>query len=655
MPPIACLTFTEDVEADPDIIYHSDPALYRTLVDILNRESTTANGAYDLAVYAAKFPDLLALVFESLEKGLVHDVLLRQKLMDIGEGCYRMQEVDEGGDEPVFKSVRYGLTDLSFRYFGEYLEKDEYRLQYGKLRHLPLSKWPAGAIHYAKNDARVTLKTHIAQDNAKLRAPTPMYLVNESAQCQASFVLQLIAAWGFKTDEVEVRKFLKKIEIEQEERREVLQAAGLVKDDESRTQKAAIAMMREIMRDNCELTPKGLELYRGWWSQMAKLKKLTDEGKIKEKRRLFDMGYVSLKGACCLESGNDTLIKFGKYGQFKTLYSKVSKLITNGKPVQTSFETLLASGRTSSFSSRLLPNSVAIQNLPRAEGMRECFVARPGKVLLARDFSMAELVAIAQICFTRFGYSKLREALNAGNDPHLGFASRLLGISYAEALANKETEQVSEKRGMSKPFNFGRWGGLGAEKFMTYAKTSYGIIFHPDPNEALGIVKAYNKQWDQQWPESVDYFAFISALCEKDPKGLCDIRQFKSNRLRGRLRYTEASNGFMQSLTGDAFKAVMFEVSKRCYVVPSSALYGSRIVAPVHDEIVLETDEETAHEADQELKFAMESVYQSWTPDVLIKTEGVMSRRWRKKAKAVYDHNGRLVPWEDRDLYKKVA
>lgn len=653
-PPLACLTFTDSVDADPEIMHHTDTALKPTIVSILEQQNTTANGPYDLAVYAAMFPELLALIFEVLEKGNVHDVLLRQKLMDIGEGCYRMQEVDEGGDEPVYKSVKYGLTDLVNRYFGYYLEKDEFRLQYGKLRHKPLSQWPAGAIHYAKTDAKETLKVHFAQDNCKLRVPTPLYLVNETAQVQAAFVLQMIAAWGFKTDEVEVVKFLKKIEIEQEERREVLQKAGLVKDDESRTMKEAVARMRSIMGDRCELTPKGLELYRSWWSQMAKLKKLTDEGKIKEKRRLYDLGYVSLKGSVCLESGDDTLIKFAKYGQFKTLYSKVSKLKTNSKPVQTSFEPLLATGRTSSFSSKLLPNSVAIQNLPRAEGMRECFIARDGRVLLARDFGMAELVSISQINYKLFGYSKMRDALNDDKDPHLSFSAKQLKCTYEEALANKNTEEVGEARNRSKVFNFGTWGGLGAEKFITYAK-GLNVIFSLVHEEAIEIVKAYKKQWLEQWPEAKEYFAYIARLCERDPKGLCDIKQYKSNRLRGRLSYTEAANGFMQALTADAFKDVMVEVAKRCYVVKSSPLYGSRIVAPVHDELVVETLEETAHEADQELKFVMESTYQRWTEDVKIKTEGVMSRRWRKKAKPVFNSYGRLVPWEDRDLYKKDA
>lgn len=641
-PPLACISWTQSLEFnDSELIHADDPLAPKIAEELISQDHVGANLAYDLAVIAAKWPHLLALVFEALENGRGHDVIIRAKLADIGEGRYRGYYVEEGGDESVFVSLGYSLSELHKRYYGTPLEKDEFRLQYGKLRHQPLESWPEGARIYPRQDAFNTLRVWAHQETMPLRTDNAKYFVNEPFQTYAAFVLHLISCWGIRTDDQAVLKFLQKIEAEQHVRSAFLQKHGLVRADGSRDTKEAIALMRKTLGDQCELTKTGIDQYRAWWAQAAKTKTLNDESRLREKRRLFDQGYVSLNGDVCLRTGVDPLIEYARYGQHKTLYSKVCRLRTGGLPIQTSFESLLETGRTSSYSSKIIWNSVAVQNLPRKEGMRECFVPAACEVFVAVDYGMAELVSLAQVCWKLFGKSELRKALNDGMDPHLDMAATLLGISYAEAKARKHEKVIQEMRQLSKALDFGYPGGLGAEKFIAYARAGYGV-----KDLTVDRAKELKKIWLKKWPEMRDYFEFFGRLCEKDEKGLCDIKQYLSDRLRGRIQYTVACNTMFQGLTADAAKAALCECVKRCYVVPTSAMYGSRIVNFVHDENVGSTPEANCHEFAEEMSAVMRAEYQSWTPDVLIDVEAVAMRRWRKGAKP-YKHQGRLVPYED--------
>src|SRR5262249_40690961 len=83
---------------------------------------------------------------------------------------------------------------------------------------------------------------------------------------------------------------------------------------------------------------------------------------------------------------------------------------------------LLRTGRTSCSS----PN---VQQVPRAGGIRELFVATPGHLLMAVDYAAIELRTLAAVCEARFGYSRLADTIRDGIDPHCYTAAMLLGIT----------------------------------------------------------------------------------------------------------------------------------------------------------------------------------------------------------------------------------
>jgi DNA polymerase I-like protein with 3'-5' exonuclease and polymerase domains len=132
-----------------------------------------------------------------------------------------------------------------------------------------------------------------------------------------------------------------------------------------------------------------------------------------------------------------------------------------------------------------------------------------------------------------------------------------------------------------------------------------------------------------------------------DDKGgtIGDIEQFVSGRVRGRTRYTAACNTFFQGLAADGAKAACYALARACYL-RGGALYGSRSVAFIHDEVLMEHPEDEASErAKIQAKIMCEEM-QALVPDVKITAAPALMRCWYKDAEAVYNSRNELVCWE---------
>jgi DNA polymerase I-like protein with 3'-5' exonuclease and polymerase domains len=74
---------------------------------------------------------------------------------------------------------------------------------------------------------------------------------------------------------------------------------------------------------------------------------------------------------------------------------------------------------------------------------------------------------------------------------------------------------------------------------------------------------------------------------------------------------------------------------------------GYRVVAFVHDEVVIELADDADHAAEaKRVEQIMNSSMESVTGNVPVACEYVLCRRWSKNAKTVFDQSGRLAPWE---------
>lgn len=646
-PELACLTYSDGQSCD--IIHHADPNLKDCASWILKQETTTANGSYDLAVLWAAEPELRDLIWEAISEGRVHDVILRQKLIDLALGKLRRHFTRLPGEEKT-TLLGYSLSDIRARETDARMEKDEWRLRYGELRELPLSEWPEGAIHYATGDAVETIRAQWYQDRVAAEHPNRRLLDNLADapfQVRANWALHLVSCWGFATDLKRVEAVIADIDKDQPALAERLRAVDLVRPKGGkphvRNVKLAKRMMYAAVGDAAELTKTGYQ-------------KVKDG--LFNKTEALQAGYIQTTEEWCENSGYPALVDYCHFAQNQLLRAKLTSIrraAVYGLPVQTGFDSLKETGRTSSRENKLISNSMALQNPPRKGGLRGCFTARSGCTLIATDFGQAELVSLAEICFQSFGYSTMRDLLNAGLDLHVDFGRQVMGvkvgqdISYDQAWAMHKAKgglqglygnfiKMKDMRTLAKSCSFGYPGGLGWASFQSYARKAWGV-------ELTGAQsKQLKKDWLRHFPEMQDYFKWMGRLMENGG-GTADIQQLVSNRWRGKCRYTQGCNTLFQGLTADAAKAALWEVSRACYTIKSSALYGCRPVLFVHDEVITEARREQAAEAAVEQSKIMVEVYQHYTPNTKITAESHLMDYWSKDAEPEFDERGRLIPW----------
>src|SRR6186713_256088 len=236
--------------------------------------------------------------------------------------------------------------------------------------------------------------------------------------------------------------------------------------------------------------------------------------------------------------------------------------------VHTSYhQAVAATGRLSSQD----PN---LQNIPirTAEGrrIRQAFVAPPGYLIVAADYSQIELRIMAHLS----GDEGLLRAFAEERDIHQTTAAEVFGLDVAAVGA--------DQRRAAKAINFG----------LIYGMSAFGL------SRQLGIERGAAQQYVdlyfQRYPGVKHYMDSTRAGARE--RGyvetvfgrrlyLPDIRA-RNAQLR---QYAERSaiNAPMQGTAADIIKRAMIAVDAWCAASP-----GARIIMQVHDELVLEVETE---------------------------------------------------------------
>lgn len=702
-PPMSCLSYQVQEErsypSDAVLVHWTDA---RELVAGWLADPSVIlvghNVAFDLAVVGAEWPELVPLIFQAYEENRIRDTMIRGKLLDIAEGCYRGFY---DADEQKFIPLKYSLQDLARRYAGIPIKKEGFRLFYGPLRDVPLEDWPPAAremqesgraylegdwsrrfgddlksleaalgdskkfrgpeglagmiaadpaevISYPLDDARVTMAVFLAQEErareldgvlVSLMNEKVSALADESRQTSSAWWKHLTSAWGLRTRAANVALLQTGTERVCQSIEKQLVEAGLVRTDGSRDTKLAKARMLDVCGWEWD---EGLGKYVAIREDALPLR-LTSGGQ--------GAPQPSLDADACKATEDELLVAYAELTSLKTVLNKDVPALARATiyPVHTHFD-LAETGRTTSSN----PN---VQNWRRLPGIRECFVPRPGFIFAQADYSGLELCTLAQACIDLLGYSTLGDALNAGIDPHTALACSILGILYDEGIRRKDKshplhKEFDDARQTAKVANFGFPGGLGAPKLVLFARKTYGVEL---TEERARELKA---QWLAQWPEMREYFNRVNSLPKvegPDGKPAFVLKQLRSDRIRGGATYTAACNSFFQGLGADATGYAGWLVARACYVERSSPLFGCRIVNYVHDEFIVEAPEARAAEAAEELSRLMVLGASEWIPDVKLAAEPCLMRVWSKDAKTLRDTNKRLVPWAPQDIAVMAA
>jgi DNA polymerase-1 len=331
-------------------------------------------------------------------------------------------------------------------------------------------------------------------------------------------------------------------------------------------------------------------------------------------------------------------------------------------------------------------------------------VPAAGHLLLAVDYSYIELRTLAAVCLDRFGYSQLAQVIQEGIDPHCYTASQFAGLSLEEFF-ELPTQQQKDLRQKAKALNFGIPGLLGARSLVAYAKQSYGVTISEDEAEEFR-----RQHINEVYPELGDYLeedlaanvaenlrttpqrvlaAFTDEIAllaaRKIVRGETKNAQGKNyrtryvdavwmklavlnknaalaqrlqrrqtgdslvkrifwgttvtltGRIRGRVSFSRQCNTPFQGLAADGAKLGLWRLYRE----------GFRIVAFIHDEVLVELPENANHTA---LAQRVEKILCDSMSEVVgtvpIACEYALSRRWYKQAEAVFNENGQLLIWE---------
>jgi DNA polymerase-1 len=244
-------------------------------------------------------------------------------------------------------------------------------------------------------------------------------------------------------------------------------------------------------------------------------------------------------------------------------------------------------------------------------------------------------------------------------------AARAANPDNPSAAARAVPTPFDDARQAGKVANFGFPGGLGAKKLVLFARKTYKVSLTEDRAKWLKGV------WLETFPEWRRYFKLIDSW--RGPDGLITLRHLFSNRIRGGANYCAACNSLFQGLGADATGAAWFAVVEACYAggpcracggskytgasdpdpwgpcpwckeTGITPLFGARCVNYVHDEFILECEENTGHEIAHELVRLMIEGAAPYLPGVPPKAKPVLMRYWSKDAEQVWE-NGRLMPW----------
>jgi hypothetical protein len=711
-PPLVCVSVASAHGSRLDA-----PGLNLAL-SVIREPSTTIVGAhiaYDflvLAVAAARRgEDIMPEIFGLYESSRVYDIQIAEQLHAIGTGAL--------GSDPrtgaplrspsTGKPAGYSLEVCTDLVLGRVDAKanDEWRLRYAELDGVPVEAWPDVALQYPIDDVKNTLEVALAQVGAKPNTGTHTYhgvscmrcgaaagdprpcvsvyqRLNQHdlpAQVYTAWAMHLGAAWGFAVDGAAVDVLEAAAREGRARDTERFVAAGLLRPDgtkdlaalKARTARAYGAVGacpacigsgktpstktgKPVQCDACGAT--GLEL---------------DGVPVPR----TDKGAVQVSRDALNESGDDLLHAFAEHQEgAKVLETYLPYLRTGvGAPLTLKPNVLLETGRTSYRD--------PIQQLPRSGGIRECFVARPGRVLCSVDYEAGELVTHAQSCLWLVGRSALADALIAGMKPHNALAARMIGVDYStfEARFKAGDRFAKDARQAAKPANFGFPGGMGATKLVlqqrkqgpdtttpggrAYKGLRFCVLMRgaeecgtekvttyrdtpipPTCRACIECAQELRDTWFAQWPENRRYFEVVGENVERYGY----VVQHVSKRRRGGVEFTSAANGYFQGLLADAAKKALRAAARECYVERASPLFGSRIIVFQHDELIAEMPETRAPEAADRLGATMVAALQEYCPDLApaVRAEPALMRRWYKGAEPRRDDAGRVIPWEPK-------
>lgn len=305
---------------------------------------------------------------------------------------------------------------------------------------------------------------------------------------------------------------------------------------------------------------------------------------------------------------------------------------------------------TGRFSSGEDKNSVSkdgiinIQN--QSPEARSLFVAPPGKFIVNADFSAQEVRIIASLSQEEV----LLDAFHRGVDAYATLASEFFDKPYEECYKNADGSDTQEREQMkvvllSSMYGATKWGlsnslGIGVEEaeefrkefFIKYRKIGAFIEESQAHAKRHGFIWIGDKQRKRRLPDARKKRKFIPYGKWNDPK-YKEARDLNGSIMRS---MRQAPNARVQGLAAIQTKITMLAMDD--LIIRK----GWEWFAPIHDELVLYTDDELTREDVAEIDRVMTQTYM--LEGVENASDIEIQRRWGDSITAEEYLSGKEVP-----------
>lgn len=264
-----------------------------------------------------------------------------------------------------------------------------------------------------------------------------------------------------------------------------------------------------------------------------------------------------------------------------------------------------------SVTGRIASSDPNLQNIPIRTALgrkvRRAFVAAPGHVLLAIDYSQVELRVVAHIANDK----TMLEAFNSGQDIHATTAATVAGVDLHDV--------TGEQRRNAKAVNFG----------LIYGMSAFGLTQATDLTlaEAQDFIKAYFdqfpnvKKYIDETPDTAEEVGYVETLLGRR-RYFPGLKEGGNVIVRNRMR-RESINSPIQGSAADIMKLAMLRVDK---ALAKSDL-GAKMLLQVHDELVLECPADKAEAVAKLVRKEMEAAYKLKVP---LATEAKVGSNWEQ-------------------------
>lgn len=266
--------------------------------------------------------------------------------------------------------------------------------------------------------------------------------------------------------------------------------------------------------------------------------------------------------------------------------------------------------QTSTNTGRLSSRDPNLQNIPvkteLGEEIRKCFVAAPGRVLIAVDYSQIQLRLLADVA----GIKTFTDTFNAGADIHEQTARKIFNIPETNIVPK-------DLRRAAKTVNFS----------IIYGISSFGLAAQLNvPRARAGeIINSYMAGLPEikTYIDNIKKFATKNA-CVYTPWGRrIELPEAKNPRTRA-YAMRAAINAPIQGFEADLMRLAMIRVFNEI-VVPNRDKI--KMIMQVHDEMVFECDAGVATKFAEKIKSVMENITKISVP---LRADYVIAPFWGK-------------------------